>query len=104
MDVEHVHTDADKQIESDSDNNNYLISMPLGTAHDNTASRFGIDDSDVEPCATVAPPVTPAAVQQPSELTHILRVLTESVDRHATESRQQRETMIMIQEQMRKQS
>jgi hypothetical protein len=44
-------------------------------------SAFGIDDSDVKPHVTAssAPPqVTPAAVQQPSELTQILRLLTES--------------------------
>jgi hypothetical protein len=63
--------------------------MSLGAAHDNTASCFSIDENDIEPHATVAPPVTPAAIQQPSELTQILRVLTKSIDRHATESRQQ---------------
>jgi hypothetical protein len=78
--------------------------MLPGAAHDNTATYYSIDDSDIEPHPIVAPPITPAAIQQASELTQILRVLTESVDRHATELRQQWEMMIMIQEQMRQQS
>jgi len=71
-----------KPIDSDSNDSEYLP-MPPHHAHDDEAlvSVFGIDDSDVEPHVTTssAPPqVTPAYVQQPSELTQILRMLTES--------------------------
>ena len=81
MNVEEV-IGADKPTDSDSDDSEYLPTPPRH-AHDDEASvsAFGIDDSDVEPhvIASSAPPqVTPAAIQQPSELTQILRVLTES--------------------------
>jgi len=71
-----------KPIDSDSNDSEYLP-MPPHHAHDDEASvsAFGIDDSDAKPHVIVsfAPPqVTPAVVQQPSELTQILRVLTES--------------------------
>ena len=81
MNVEDV-IGADKPTDLDSDDSEYLPTPPC-RAHDDKASLsvFGIDDSDVEPHVIVsfAPPqVTPAVVQQPSELTQILRVLTES--------------------------
>ena len=73
---------ADKLTDSDSDDSEYLPTPPH-RAHDDesSVSAFGIDDSDVEPhgiASSTPPQVTSAAIQQPSELTQILRVLTES--------------------------
>ena len=111
MNVEEV-IGADKETDSDLDDNEYLPMPPCGAQdHEASVSVFSIDDSDVEPHVIVsyAPPqVTPAAVQQPSELTQILRVLTESnqsmaqaIQDQAPESRQNRDTLIMMQEKMK---
>ena len=72
MNVEKV-IGADKETDSDLDDNKYLPMPPCG-AHDHEASvtMFGIDNSDVNPHVTTSstpPQVTPAVVQQPSELT-----------------------------------
>jgi hypothetical protein len=81
MNVEEV-IGADKSTDLESDDSEYLP-MPPRRAHDNEAlvSAFSIDDSNIKPHVTAssAPPqMTPTAVQQQSELTQILRVLTES--------------------------
>ena len=111
MNVEEV-IGADKLTDLDLDDSEYLPTPPRH-AHDDEASvsAFGIDDSDVEPHVTVssAPPqVTLVVVQQPSELTQIHRVLIESnqsmaraIQDQAAESRQNRDTLIMMQEQMK---